>query len=323
MKILTSYSKMARSLYTEDEDDRYVSIGFGRFKEKGKEDDKNAPTFTKDDSGRYVPSKKADSGGEKGPSKEPEGGGEKEPSKGPEGGEEKPKPTGIALGADDFERDFDDSEPKDKPVDGDTGRDADSGKPEGGKAKDIANKILSFSDDPEAESYPLDDLGDPEGFAEAMTDGPDAEELQKRLGSGEDGNYVQTEEMGGYVVFNNGDVYQVYSDQGGDTWVGKTDDVAKVEAEKTQDKIEYVKRSIKHAKQNPDSKYVDDPKELEKELDSLKAKLSSLSKQMKGDTGKDESIMINGQKYRPIKESKKPNPHILKENYDRIFRSRK
>ena len=39
--------------------------------------------------------------------------------------------------------------------------------------------------------------------------------------------------------------------------------------------------------------------------------------------GKEESITINGQKYRPIKESKKPNPHILKENYDRIFRSRK
>jgi len=36
-----------------------------------------------------------------------------------------------------------------------------------------------------------------------------------------------------------------------------------------------------------------------------------------------ESITINGQKYKPIKESKEPTEHPLKENYDRIFRSRK
>ena len=35
---------------------------------------------------------------------------------------------------------------------------------------------------------------------------------------------------------------------------------------------------------------------------------------------KDESIkVINGVKYRAIKESKKPKKHILKENYDRFF----
>jgi hypothetical protein len=32
----------------------YVSIGFGRYKEKGKENDKSAPYFTKDDSGKFV-----------------------------------------------------------------------------------------------------------------------------------------------------------------------------------------------------------------------------------------------------------------------------
>ena len=35
---------------------------------------------------------------------------------------------------------------------------------------------------------------------------------------------------------------------------------------------------------------------------------------------KNETKVINGVKYKPIKESKK---HPLKENYDRIFRSRK
>tara|TARA_Y100000768_G_scaffold159676_1_gene119327 strand:+ start:339 stop:2045 length:1707 start_codon:yes stop_codon:yes gene_type:complete len=49
----------------EAEDDKYVSIGFGRYKQKGKEDDENAPTFTKDDSGKYVPTgDKAAKGGD-------------------------------------------------------------------------------------------------------------------------------------------------------------------------------------------------------------------------------------------------------------------
>ena len=33
----------------------------------------------------------------------------------------------------------------------------------------------------------------------------------------------------------------------------------------------------------------------------------------------DETKTINGVKYRAIKESKKSNKHILKENYDRFF----
>ena len=49
----------------EAEDDKYVSIGFGRYKQKGKEDDENAPTFKKDDSGKYVPTgDKAAKGGD-------------------------------------------------------------------------------------------------------------------------------------------------------------------------------------------------------------------------------------------------------------------
>ena len=38
---------------------------------------------------------------------------------------------------------------------------------------------------------------------------------------------------------------------------------------------------------------------------------------------KDESIkVINGKKYRPIKEEKKPKQHIFKEQYDRLFTNR-
>ena len=39
---------------TEAPEDRYVSIGFGKYKEKGKEDDENAPTFEKDGN-KFVP----------------------------------------------------------------------------------------------------------------------------------------------------------------------------------------------------------------------------------------------------------------------------
>ena len=67
---------MMNKLY-EDTDDKYVSIGYGRYKEKGKEKDPDAPTFTKDDRGNYIPTKK-DTDKEKEKSKEPE---EKPPSK--------------------------------------------------------------------------------------------------------------------------------------------------------------------------------------------------------------------------------------------------
>jgi hypothetical protein len=42
------------NLLTEAKDDKYVSIGFGRYKEKGKEKDPNAPTFKKEGD-KYIP----------------------------------------------------------------------------------------------------------------------------------------------------------------------------------------------------------------------------------------------------------------------------
>ena len=52
----------------EADDDKYVSIGFGRFKLKGKEDDDDADVYAKTDSGKYIKSadqKSDDGGGEK------------------------------------------------------------------------------------------------------------------------------------------------------------------------------------------------------------------------------------------------------------------
>lgn len=45
---------------TEAPEDKYVHIGYGKYKEKGKEKDSNAPTFKKDDNGKFVPIKGAD-----------------------------------------------------------------------------------------------------------------------------------------------------------------------------------------------------------------------------------------------------------------------
>ena len=50
-------------LLNEQDDDKYSHIGYGKYKEKGKEDDENAPVFTKNDAGKYVPAK--DDGKEK------------------------------------------------------------------------------------------------------------------------------------------------------------------------------------------------------------------------------------------------------------------
>ena len=72
----------------EADDDKYVSIGFGRFKLKGKEDDDDADVYAKTDSGKYVKSadqKSDDDGGKK-----------------PE------EPQGGKLGGSDFDRDGDD-----------------------------------------------------------------------------------------------------------------------------------------------------------------------------------------------------------------------
>ena len=76
MKILESYKYIAKSLFIEasQDDEDYVSIGWGKYKEKDSVDDPTAPTFKKDDSGAFVPAKGADK--EK-PSKEPKGDEEK------------------------------------------------------------------------------------------------------------------------------------------------------------------------------------------------------------------------------------------------------
>ena len=141
MKILESYKDIAKSLFIEasQDDEDYVHIGYGRYKEKDHVDDPSAPTFKKDDSGAFVPFKDKE-----------------KPSKEPKGDEEKPKSKGLKPS--DFERDFDDSEPEDKPFGGDTGKDADSE-----TGKDYVSKFQGTDepeDDEEAKAQAFKDMED-------------------------------------------------------------------------------------------------------------------------------------------------------------------
>lgn len=59
-------NKLQESIILESkEDEKYTHIGYGKYKLKGKEKDTNSPTFTKDDSGKYIPSKSEEQPGEK------------------------------------------------------------------------------------------------------------------------------------------------------------------------------------------------------------------------------------------------------------------
>ena len=94
--------------------------------------------------------------------------------------------------------------------------------------------------------------------------------------------------------------------------------------DKPESELDALDKKIKdtEAKMNMAGSNYGDPRqqelagELFQDLEKLKAKREKLA----GGSDKNETKVINGVKYKPIKESKK---HILKENYDRIFRSRK
>jgi hypothetical protein len=48
--------EVIQNLINEEDDDKYVSIGYGRYKEKGKEKDSDADVYVKDDRGKYIKS---------------------------------------------------------------------------------------------------------------------------------------------------------------------------------------------------------------------------------------------------------------------------
>ena len=78
-------------LIIESDDDKYVSIGYGRYKLKGKEKDDDADVFVKTDSGQYMKSDDQKS----------------------DDSEEKPEQPSANLGGGDFDRDGGDSDNSD------------------------------------------------------------------------------------------------------------------------------------------------------------------------------------------------------------------
>jgi len=63
-ELITDYSDLLDSLFESDgEDDKYVHVGNGKYKEKTKKDVDGAPLFKKDDNGKYSPIKGDDEGG--------------------------------------------------------------------------------------------------------------------------------------------------------------------------------------------------------------------------------------------------------------------
>ena len=65
MKIKKSHLKelirqSIRSIVSEADDDKYIHIGYGRYKKKGQEDKEGAPTFKKTDVGKFVKTTPAD-----------------------------------------------------------------------------------------------------------------------------------------------------------------------------------------------------------------------------------------------------------------------
>ena len=83
LKELIKYS--IKEIVSEEDSDKYTHIGYGKYKEKGTEDDENSPTFKKTDAGKFVPFKSD------------------KPTDAPD--EEKPKPKKTKISADPFAKD--------------------------------------------------------------------------------------------------------------------------------------------------------------------------------------------------------------------------
>ena len=237
----------------EADDDRYVSIGYGRYKEKGKEKDDDADVYVKTDSGKFVKSsdqKSDDDGGKK-----------------PE------EPQGGKLGGSDFDRDANraaDDEADD--MDRDARFDADAEDDDEADAKDNKHDISSHP------FYRYYDSG--------ANKGDDIEISDANSGPIDMDDIMDMLKKDPKIVGKMGD--DVYFD-GEDLVSSKFDD----------DTIGSVKYNMT--------------------LGDLKKQIMAYEPEET-----EESIkVIDGKKYKAIKESGKTINVNLKEKYDEIFRSLK
>ena len=277
-------SDIARKIMEAD-DDKYVSIGYGRYKLKGKEDDDNADVFTKTDSGQYVKSADQKSDDDK-------------------GGEE--KPSGGGMGAGDFERDFDDDEPKGKKDA--QGREYD---PMTGKGKG-----LDYRGEPDDEEWFKSMMGggEPDDKPFGGDSGTDADfQGEPPEGAREPDDVDDDEPEGGGAKSISDDEFEKLNTFG-DYSYKTTDSPSDVEADyKMGDVRSAIVSDISKKADVPEDDFITIANGYDEEdyetLGDYYDDLMKGAKELKGELGgKDESIIINGKKYRPIKES------ILNEN---------
>ena len=316
MKILESYLGIAKSLFMEAEIDDEEMI---KYKDKDGESKEmkagSAKTMDKEHPAKIEYDKMADKGGEE-------------------------EPKGKGLGKGDFERDFDDGEPEDKPHGGDTGKDADfqGEPPEGAREPDDV-------DDEEPKDEPADEPKEKQPYtnADGKFDkdaanneigpasqwGANYNPFTKSLNDKEFDRYTKSREDG----MSHTDAFRVAEHPSPEEQKKQLDKEISAlqaqarEANSANDPLtakELLKTAKDLAKKKSEISSKDKSGEIDPELDLYKkAAAQGMTpdqyKSMHGESG-NESITIDGKKYRPIKESKQ---HIFKEIYDRTFRSLK
>jgi len=346
MKILESYLGIAKSLFIEAEIDDEEMI---KYKDKDGESKEmkagSAKTMAKDHPAKIEYDRMVDKGGEE-------------------------EPKGKGLGKGDFERDFDDGEPEDKPHGGDTGKDADfkGEPPEGAREPDDEPKEKSrFSgahmDDVDdslrsLKQQPKDDIKPPPELERGVA--KTIEKIESGTMTDEDlewakGAHKQLQIQAGYNQYladmesdlkdalKKADEPEGGEPEGGgelgqdeygnvtgtaEQWKsGEHDEAAAKHYEDYEIGIDYdMAQAQRDDKQNErwfedgqisQEKYEEKHDEAAADMEQALAAKRHIEKQQ---GGKEESITINGQKYRPIKESKQ---RTFKEIYDRTFRSLK
>ena len=302
---MISLLEIAQSI-NEADDDKYVSIGFGRFKLKGKEDDDDADVFVKTDSGKYVKSadqKSDDDGGEK-----------------PE------QPQGGKLGGSDFDRDANkaaDDEADD--MDRDARFDADAEDDDGEKSAESENEAI------------IDELEDLVTSSKQKFRYFDVEKEDSEI---DDGRYAvvrgdvkddpdQHMSITAVKDPDGGDIdYSINIGIGGTPIYFGSKEEAMEAAKKLLD--DETIRDTMNGDGDPKHTVLAD---LDQHAANVLLPDDHPDKPLPAQTfdyyrtGKEldnETITINGKQYKPIKEEKKKtNPRVLKEIYDRTFRSLK
>ena len=288
---MISLLEIAQNIYEAD-DDRYVHIGYGKFKEKGKEDDEDADVYTKTDSGKFVKSSdQSDDGKDK----------DKEPD----------EPKGTKLGKGDFKRDFDDT----------AGDPDDSWDDEEGRAKPTGKTDADTDDDDDRDggdsssAGPDPDMkGDPSETEQAITS---AENLADKYG-------IESDIAGNEQGFNRVNIGAGGEYEGDNSITVNYDDgkygVGIQGEDAMQGPISYMSFDSKEEMESALDKVLGDKKVRSalKKGDSLEGMKDHIESLINGN--KKESITINGKKYKPVKES---NSRVFKEIYERTFRSLK